>query len=202
MAEETTETATASETQTKKSSSAPKILFIACGGCLVLLAVAGIVLAIGGRVLFSKFGLNFMQKAVENKTGIKANLTDLEQGKLSITDKESGTTMDIGSGKIPDNFPKDFPIYPGAKVTSVLSGTNKAKNGFWVTLETGDSLDKVAAFYKSELAKNGWEVSATYTTEETMTEAVTKGKLEGNLTINRSSSADKTEIVIMLGAKE
>ncbi len=169
-------------------------------GCLVLLVLMGVVSSIFINFFAKKVGLGALQGAIERKTGVKTNLADIEKGKLSFTDPKTGSKVDIGSGKIPETFPKDFPIYTGAKVTSVMSGSEKGKNnGFWVTLSTEDSLDKVTAFYTSKLSSNGWETTSNYSSGDTSTQTVTKGAYNGSIAITRASEAKETEIMIILG---
>ena len=111
--------------------------------------------------------------------------------------------MDIGSGKIPDTFPKDFPLYPGAKVTSAVSGAQSGQNnGFWLTMSTTDSVDTVGTFYKSKLASNGWTIDATYTASGTTTETISKSGWSGSLAISNESSSKETQIVIILSQEE
>jgi hypothetical protein len=147
------------------------------------------------------FAKKIVQGVIENKTGI--NVSDAEKGKVTFTDAKTGTKVDIGSGKVPDAFPKDFPLYPGAKVTSAMSGAEAGKsNGFWLTMTTADSPDKVAAFYKAQFAGSGWTISTTYTAGGTTSETVEKGQWSGSLAISEDSSAKETQIVIILGQKE
>lgn len=135
-------------TTTQKKGTNP--LVIVGIGCLVLLVVIGVVSSIAIKFFAKRIGTGLLQNAIESKTGVKTNLQDIANGKMSFTDEKTGAKMDIGSGKIPDTFPKDFPLYPGVKVTSVLSGAQQGKSsGYWLTLSTADSMDKVAAFIKA-----------------------------------------------------
>jgi hypothetical protein len=169
-------------------------------GCLVLLVFLGVASSFVMKFFAKRVGIGLLQGAIEGKTGIKTNLQDLEKGKMTFTDTKTGSKVDIGTGKIPDTFPKDFPIYPGAKVTSVMSGSEKGKNnGFWVTLSTADSLDKVASYYTGKLSANGWETTANYSAGGTSTQTVTKGDLSGSLAVTRESDATETQIMIILG---
>src|SRR3990167_10372220 len=74
------------------------------------------------------------------------SLTAGRKGKLTFTDTKTGETVNIGGEKLPDTFPKDFPIYPGAKIVSSVSS-----NGLLVTFTAPDGLDKVVPFYKNGL---------------------------------------------------
>ena len=120
---------------------------------------------------------------------------------MTFTDTKTGTKVDIGGNKVPDNFPKDFPLYTGAKVTSSLSGAQAGKaNGFWLTMSTPDSVDAVTSYYKSQLEAKGWSIQQAYTAGDTMTETVTKGTWNGSLSISKSSSDKETIVVIILGS--
>ncbi len=62
-----------------------------------------------------------------------------------------GGTVSTG-GSLPADFPKDVPVYAGATVTSgATTGAGAA-----VVFSSADATDKIAAFYKEELPKNGW----------------------------------------------
>ncbi|MEK7583182.1 MAG: hypothetical protein AAB483_02155 [Patescibacteria group bacterium] len=81
---------------------------------------------------------------------------DVEDGQVSIKG-ENGESITYGGKALPANWPADVPAYPGAE--SKFSATDK--QGVAVVFITSDSLEKVASFYKNELAKNQWVVSAT-----------------------------------------
>lgn len=186
------------ETKSDKKQTNP-LVFVGVG-CLVLLVVAGLVGTLVMRFFAKRAGLGLLQGAIESRTGVKTNLQDLSNGKMTITDPKTGSKVDIGSNTVPDTFPKDFPIYPGAKVTSSLSGAQAGKsNGFWLTLSTPDSVDAVAAYYKAQLAVNTWTIQQTYSAGGTTTETMTKGVWSGSLAIAKSSSDKETQIVIILG---
>jgi hypothetical protein len=61
------------------------------------------------------------------------------------------------AAKLPSDFPNDIPICPGASVKQA-GATAKER----VVLETADSKDKVLAFYKAELPKNGRKMEKAY----------------------------------------
>jgi hypothetical protein len=191
------ETPSTDSTKTKKGTN--PLLFVGIG-CIVLLVVFGVVISFAMKFFAKQIGTGIVQNVIEQKTGVKTNISDLEKGKVSFTDEKTGAKVDIGGDKLPDNFPKDFPVYPGAKVTGVISGSNQgASDGLWVTLTTTDTLDKVSAFYTASLKTSGWKETATYTAGDTKTTTVTKDKRSGTVGITRSEGSKETEIVIMLG---
>lgn len=172
--------------KTKSETKKTNLLVFVGIGCLVLIVVVGLVVSAG-------------IKFVTNRAGVK--IKDLAKGNVTYTDTKTGTKVDIGGNKVPDNFPKDFPLYPGAKVTSVLSGAQAGKaNGFWLTMSTPDGVDKVTAHYKTQLESTGWSVQQTFTAGDTMTETVSKDVWGGSLSISKSSSDKETNIVIILGS--
>ena len=185
------------ETKTVKKQTNP-LVYIGIG-CVVLIVLA----SIGSVVVGKFFAKKIVQGVIENRTGIKTNIQDLENGKATFTDTKTGAKVDIGGGKVPDTFPKDFPLYTGAKVVSSLSGAKSGQNnGFWLTMSSADSVDAVDAFYKTQFAASGWTIDATYTANGTVTETVSKPGWSGSLAISRDSTSKETQIVIILGQQE
>lgn len=169
-------------------------------GCFILLVLLGVASSIAIKFFAKQIGVGVLQGVIQSKTGVKTNLGDIEKGKLSFTDDKTGAKVDIGSDKLPDTFPKDFPVYPGAKVTGVLSGTEKGQStGAWVTFTTADAKDTVASFYKTNLASNGWTEESTFASGDTTTQTVSKGTMSGTVGITRAADATETQIIVMLG---
>lgn len=183
------------ETRTKKSSPLVPIGI----GCLVLLVLVGIGASVVFKFFSKKIGEGIVEKAIESKTGVKTDIKNLEQGKMTFTDSETGNTVSIGSGTVPSTFPKDMPIYPDANVAGSVSGTSDSKDGSLVTLTTKDTMEKVVAYYKKELAANGWTTSQSYTAETMQTWVVKKGTWTGTVSIN--GDKEQTTIVLTIGEK-
>lgn len=178
--------------------SANPLLFVGVG-CLALLVLFGLGTAVVMRFFAGSMGKSAVEKAIEAKTGAKVDLQSLEDGKMTFTDSKTGTQVDIGGNTIPAAFPKDVPIYPGAKVTSSASNTGADKqNGFWLTLTTGDSPDKVNAYYQTELSKNGWTIESTFTANGMTSRAIKKDTRSGSLSTGKTSSESETQIVIVV----
>lgn len=185
--------------QSTKKGGLPKIVKIGLG-CLIALIVLGVILAILGGFLFRKLGSALVSKSIEQKTGIQTNLSDIEKGKVSFVDPKTGAKLDVGGGTIPADFPKDFPVYPGSKVLSSLSGNQNGQgNGFWLTLSTPDPVDKVKSYYETNLKANGWTFESTIGAGTGVNWTVSKGNLNGYLTIDKSSDTNQTAVLIVLG---
>jgi hypothetical protein len=82
-----------------------------------------------------------------------------DQSSMTFTGKD-GQKVEIntGGGKIPDDFPKDAPVYEGTKV--VMSQSANEKNTHTLVLESSDPADKISDFYKKGLESNGWKIDS------------------------------------------
>ena len=89
------------------------------------------------------------ETVLEDQTGNKIKLT--EGGLVMTTD---AGTFALGAGsKVPDDFPKTVPVYPGARVN--MAGRSPGLNGkmaWTLSLESDDDAGKVGDFYKSKMA--------------------------------------------------
>jgi hypothetical protein len=97
-------------------------------------------------------------KSSQEKAGPRPSVTQngtqvqLVEGGLVMT-TDAGTVALGENAKIPDDFPKTVPLYPGAKVNMASrSAAEKGKAAWSLSLETGDEQPKVVAFYASAMA--------------------------------------------------
>ncbi|MBM3288724.1 MAG: hypothetical protein FJY92_01095 [Candidatus Hydrogenedentes bacterium] len=93
------------------------------------------------------------EKAVESAmkaSGQEADVT-IKDNAMTVTTKDGSSSFGEGA-KVPDNWPSDVPIYDGLKILAAVA----APQAFTVTGTTGDSLDKLTAYYKEQATKNGW----------------------------------------------
>ena len=122
---------------------------------------------------------------------------DSQKGQVNIkTDDGETIEMSYGTDTIPDNFPKDVPIYTPSqvKMTQVID-----ENKSVLSLATSDEVSKVTAFYKKELEEQGWTIK----NEMAMGNmSLLQGEKEGrvlNLTINQKEN--ETAIAVVVGTK-
>jgi hypothetical protein len=165
---------------------------------VVSLLAFGIAFTVAGKLITSSSGQGALKKIIEEKTGFL-----FENGKngekFSITNKKTGESMEIGEGAIPVNFPKDFPLYPGATPKGTAVGSDQsAGKGFWLLLESGDSMSKVVSYYDEQLTAKGWTIEEQNTVGDGSTYAVKKEKLVGNIIISTDKKVAKTTILITL----
>jgi len=77
-------------------------------------------------------------------------------GALSVACNDSDETIDTGNGdvttsrELPDDFPDDFPIYPGAEIESAQTVDSDDAEGHVVTWQSDDDIDDIVAFYDEE----------------------------------------------------
>lgn len=175
-------------------------------GCLAILVLAGISFAVAGKFAASIVGQKMIaegvKKGIETKTGVKVDTEN--GGVVSFTDTKTGSEVVMGGGTIPDDFPKDFPIYPGAKPTGTASGTEEGGKGFWLLLETSDASTAIVKYYGENLKSKGWTIDETMTFGDSSTYNVTKGNLTGTVVIAPNTNDDKkgtATILITLSPK-
>lgn len=171
-------------------------------GCLVIMVLSlvafSIAFAVAGKLVFSPFVENFLKNTIEKTTGIK-----LENGKngekISITNQKTGESVKMGEGKIPANFPKDFPLYPNALPKGTAIGSEQVTGkGFWLLLESSDPLSKVTSYFDEQLEAKGWTIEETNVLDDGSSYKIKKEKLIGNIIISSNQKDSKTTILITL----
>ncbi len=189
------------KTETKKENKGLPTIAKFGIGCFILLALVGIGLAATGKFLFSRFGANMVKKGIEQKTGVSI---DMEKGGEGFVykDKKTGAEVSIGQGKVPADFPKDFPLYTNATLAGNASGTQEGKKGFWLIFTTKDSQDAVVAFYEEKLKSAGWSTDETMSFGALTTLKVAKSGLVGTVTITSDEEKKETSIMVTLAPEE
>ena len=111
-----------------------------------------------------------------------------------------GETVQVAGGKgnvpLPEGFPDDVPVYPGAKVMT----SAKTKEGMTLVLTTSDPLQKAMEFYQGKLKTNGWDIQNTMNMPDGGMLSGTKEKRTCTLVVNHSN--DQTIITISVSEKE
>ena len=139
---------------------------------IVVVVVLGIVVLAGGYFVMrsikarvsqkigAKIGENMLEKAIEQGTGGKADVST--DGNSVNIKTESGTfsASETGNIKLPSDFPSDVFVYGDAKITFATSTPANPADGtkasFMVGYEVNQSVNDVADKYRDEMAKNGW----------------------------------------------
>lgn len=172
-----------------KSNKLPLILII-----LAAILIGGYLL---GRVVTKKAGGFLAGRVLSGVTGGNVKV-DNSGGKVTFENEEGKVSFEEG-GKLPGGFPSDFPAYPGAKIVSSFTANTDGKDGMSVVWETGDAVEKVASFYKTNLVSNGWKTTATFEQEGSMTTSFEKEGWGGFMGV--TSTEGKTTISATVGVK-
>lgn len=97
-------------------------------------------------------------------------------------------------GSVPDEFPSDVPLYEGRITRSFTSNDNMT-----VAIETSDEAARVYEWCLEEIADEGWEITATYETDDGGTIAADKGDRSLQYTI--TSRDEGSGMVVFTGPK-
>jgi hypothetical protein len=136
------------------------------------------------------------EKAIEKQTGGQVKL-DNEKGTMTIVTDAGAMTVGTGA-KLPDDFPKGVPPYPGATVQFAAKSSNAGKDVWSAAFETTDSKDKVAAFYKSNLS--GYTQASSMELGDSVVQAWQSAKYDVSLIV-AADAAGKTTITMGVTAK-
>lgn len=148
--------------------------------------------------VFLLMGAGCGQTAVETGTEAQINAGLKGNGSVDINDNtynyktNTGDTFSVGENvKIPDDFPKDVPVYPEAKVvTAMITG---ADGGASLTMTTPDVVEKVGAWYADQL--KDWTKAATYSYAGGETRQYTKDKATISLSMTAESGLTTITII-------
>lgn len=120
----------------------------------LLIAISGLACGFLGDEVSEKVSQKVAEKAteeaIEHDQGGDAKV-NLQDGHFEVKTDKGSFSMKSGD-TLPDGFPSDIPLYPGAKVTSSAASQTPDGQGFMVTAESADTPDKIVAFYKDKLA--------------------------------------------------
>ncbi len=129
-----------------------------------MLQVAGIVVGVLllAGLAFSVFG--FGRHASRNAgTDLASQIISGATGR-KVTIKEQGGRIQIGEVSVgtglPDNFPKDVPVYPRAVAGGYLGGKNGSLSGSTATFTSQDPVREIRDYYIKNLEAQGWTVKA------------------------------------------
>ncbi|MEN6351699.1 MAG: hypothetical protein ABFD08_20205 [Syntrophomonas sp.] len=105
------------------------------------------------------------EKAIEKNVGGNAEVDLDKDGNVEITTDEG--SFKTGNAEWPGQIPSDVPRFKEGKIVSVLeNNTDEQGKGILVGIENA-SLEAVAN-YKEELEKNGWTITLTSNTPESV----------------------------------
>jgi hypothetical protein len=96
-----------------------------------------------------------LASACADKPGTKASIARQASPSPKVTPSPSKLDPEVA---MPDGFPTDVPIYPGARLTAAAKFTSSGQTTWGMNWETLDSVDKVQAFYSTKLSQGDWSI--------------------------------------------
>jgi len=122
--------------------------------------------------------------------------SDTEEPKVFEPIQVQGVTPSVSS--LPKNFPLDFPTYPGSEVKNSWAVQGETKEGISVLWESGDSVQKVANFFKIQLPKSGWSIKSSFEKSGGYTISFEKSGTTGFIGIT-AGEANLSQISVTIG---
>jgi len=142
--------------------------------------------------------LSTTEKTVTDKNGNKVTV-DGKNGKLKIKNKKGEGQAEFGDNvKLPKDFPKDIPIYKGAKINTAITTKNDSGTSKMVTFEVKSSLQKITDFYQKELNNSGYRISGTFSSNKLATFTAEKD----NTKLVMSIAQNKNKSIVSINVTE
>jgi len=161
-----------------------------CRMCFaLLLGIAVLGMGCGRSKTRTVTGPNGEKYTVAEKgDNVDVTFTGKSGEKIQVTSGDKGVSL-------PDYFPKDVPVYPGATINI----SSKTREGMMVMLKTNESAEKIKQYYEKANKEQGWE-------ENENTVAMDKiailGYKKDNRTLTVTISTDKETMIQLMVAEE
>lgn len=148
-----------------------------------------------------KIGEKVAEGMIEKATGGKVDV-NAGENQVVFKDNKTGNVTAFGEDlKLPDDFPKDVPVYPGAKITSAIIDSSGEKPAS-LTLKSTDAPDKVISWYEKTLKDAGWAEQASFNANEIQSRTYDKDKSHIALTVSKNTEAEGGTVVVIVKTVE
>ncbi|HKF19959.1 MAG TPA: hypothetical protein VKE93_00240 [Candidatus Angelobacter sp.] len=142
-----------------------------------------------GKTVTMKLDPSTNKLVVTDDTGKTATITaDAQAGNLEIKGPDGNFKM----GANADKAPSWVPVYPGVTPQNNFSASANGEQTGNYSFVTKDAVDKVLAYYESNLKSAGFKTSSTTNN--------TNGKLSG--LVSGTADNDKRTVVVMAGGED
>lgn len=121
------------------------------------------------------------EKIIQGATGTKD--VEINGEEVSIVGN-GGATINIGSNKLPEDFPSEVPLFPGAQVQSSFKSGDGSEGVWTVTFTSTDSVGTVNNFFKTGLTTNGWDTTYSYALDESYGYTAKRQNLSVTVTVS------------------
>lgn len=145
-----------------------------------------------------------VESAIESQIARDGGKADVQIGddnvSLKFQDEKGESTFASGKNvALPDDFPQDVPQY--SPMTVIMANAQQEDERFTIQATSTDSLDQVAAFYKQEVPKQGWEEESNTAMGSDM-RALTYKKDGRSLQVMVAATDDGTTLTISTGKED
>ena len=129
----------------------------------------------------------------------KKEAVEIDRSGKNVTIRTAEGTVSVGGGSValPAGFPKEIPMYPGARLAAAVEGTGAA-GGRVVTIESSAWPDDIAKFYREKLPS--WKTAMDMKTEDAHTLILRRP--DGKLSLTISATREALNTVTSLSVSE
>jgi hypothetical protein len=121
---------------------------------------------------------------------------DKNGGQVTFQGKSKDGNVTVTTGKdgvaLPDNFPKDVPIYKGAVVQVASTQGKMMMVQFVVAAPATDTFK----YYQDQLKEQGWEINSTVNMGEGSVLAAKKGERECTATVMKEDKGSRVSLTV------
>lgn len=157
---------------------------------MILFFVLALMAVFSFRLLRGKVVENFLSR----ETG--GEVRSIDDANKSVVVPDEDGAVSYKEAKLPDTFPKDFPVYENSVLTGSWSNSGSEGNASSVLWETDNTVEKVISFYKEGLPDLSWEVMATFENQDSATLSFKKDEVSGMLGVTSGGERKKTSISV------
>lgn len=139
-----------------------------------------------------------IEKAIETQTGNDTQV-HVGQGEVDIQSSDGSLSVSkAGKARIPEGFPADVPILPGAHVVMA----SREQQNFTISLQSDLAAEKAAQEYHTLMIADGWQRNVNHQAHTVFMMGYDKGERHINLNIFADAKSGKTQIALIVVAKK
>lgn len=163
-------------------------------GIIVVALALGLV---GCKSIEDKIGEEIGEELIGGAVGGDVEVDD---DSVTIETEEGDVTISDDTGKIPDGFPDDFPLYDGYALDGASSIAGGGTTTYYVNMTSEDEVKDIYDWYKAEFADAGWEISGDviYSDSSSSSGMLTAKKDKMEATVSMTSEAEGTTFGVIL----
>jgi predicted small lipoprotein YifL len=121
-----------------------------------------------------------------------------KRAEVKLENDKGKVVIDTEGAELPEDWPADIPMFPKAKVTSVVEGEGDAEM-MMAVCNTGKDVASIKTYYEKQLPENGWSIENKVEsgTATAMLMAV-KDAMAASISVNKNANAAGSVITVTL----